>query len=153
MQKQVVVKSFLHQTSLAMSLPRFYSSLFSPGATIAGAAFLPLLQAVQEYYPGSLWVGATSEWGNEMPNPLEIGGQITKCLDKAAKAGYSTYNIYFGGHSLGGIVLESYISGHSKIANGIALLGTWLPDLLGEKPLYANPLWRPIPCQLFQGQQ
>ena len=87
---------------------------------------------------------ATSQWTNEFPNPLEIGVKITKCLEKAAEAGYSTENIYFGGHSLGGVVLESYISGHSKIANGIALLGTWLPDLLGEKSMYSNPLWKPI---------
>jgi predicted esterase len=74
-------------------------------------------------------------------------------MEKAEEAGYSTENIYFGGHSLGGIVLESYISGHSEIANGIALLGTWLPDLLGEKSMYGNPLLKPIPCCLFQGQQ
>ena len=123
--------------------------IFIPGATIPGAAYLPLLQAVQEHYPGSLWVGATSEWTNEFPNPLEIGGQISTCLEKAEEAGYSTENIYFGGHSLGGVVLESYISGHSKIANGIALLGTWLPDLLGEKSLYGNLLWKPISCCLF----
>ena len=79
-----------------------------------------------------------------MPNPLENGGRITKCLDNAIEVGYSTYNIYFGGHGLGGIVPESYISEHSKIANGIALLGTWLPDLLGEKSINSNPLWKPI---------
>ena len=112
--------------------------IFVPGAKIPGSAYLPLLEAVQEHYPGSLWVGATSEWLSEMPNPIEIGGQVTTCLDKAAEAGYSTETIFFGGHSLGGIVLESYISGHADIANGIALIGTWLPDLLGEKLMYVN---------------
>ena len=79
-----------------------------PGAHIPGTAYLPLLDAVQENYPGSLWVGATTDWLSDMPNPVEIGGQITKCKDKAAEAGYSTDVIFFGGHSLGGIVLESY---------------------------------------------
>jgi len=43
----------------------------------------------------------------------------------------STENVFFAGHSLGGIVLEQYISGNSELAKGIILLGTWLPDLVG----------------------
>ena len=106
--------------------------IFIPGAKIPGSAYLPLLDAVQEHYPGSLWVGATDGWLAEMPNPVEIGQQINKCLTKAAEAGYSTDTVFFGGHSLGGIVLETYISGHADIASGIALLGTWIPDLLSR---------------------
>jgi len=106
--------------------------IFIPGAKIPGEAYLPLLSAVQEHYPGSLWVGATTGWLAGMPNPVEIGGLINKCLDRAAEAGYSTDNVFFGGHSLGGIVLETYISGHADIASGIALLGTWIPDLLSR---------------------
>jgi len=124
--------------------------IFIPGATIPGAAYLPLLEAVQEHYPGSLWVGATSEWGNEMPNPIEIGGQIDKCLAKAQEAGYDTETVFFGGHSLGGIVLESHISGHSDKAAGIALLGTWLPDLLGEKTSGSNEY--PVPVLTAIGE-
>ena len=107
--------------------------IFIPGAKILGNAYLPLLEAVQDNYPGSLWVGATTGWLNDMPNPVEIGSRIDDCLVKASHEGLSTDNVFFGGHSLGGIVLETYISGHSKIAEGIALIGTWLPDLLGEK--------------------
>ena len=112
--------------------------IFVPGAKIPGSAYLPLLRAVQEHYPGALWVGATSEWLNDMPNPIEIGGQIKTCLAKAQDLGYATETVFFGGHSLGGIVLESHISGHADIANGIALIGTWLPDLLGEKSRCSN---------------
>merc|ERR1712106_651237 len=67
-----------------------------------------------------------------------------------AEAGYSTETIFFGGHSLGGIVLESYISGHADIANGIALIGTWLPDLLGEKLMGNNEY--PVPVLTAIGE-
>jgi len=106
--------------------------IFVPGAKIPGEAYLPLLVAIQEHYPGPLWIGATSGWLNEMPNPIEIGGQISNCLSKAKEAGFDTETVFFGGHSLGGIVLESHISSHAEIASGIALIGTWLPDLVGE---------------------
>ena len=107
--------------------------IFIPGAKLAGSSYIPLLEKVQEHYPGPLWVGATENWLNDMPNPIEIGGQISACMEAAEEQGLSTEFIFFGGHSLGGIVLESYISGHAEIARGIALIGTWLPDLLGEK--------------------
>ena len=110
--------------------------IFVPGAKIPGSAYLPLLDAVQEHFPGPLWVGATDGWLAGMPNPVEIGQQIDKCLIKAAEAGYSTDTVFFGGHSLGGIVLQTFISGHADIASGIALLGTWIPDLLSR---YDNP--------------
>jgi len=104
--------------------------IFVPGAKIAGEAYLPLLRVIQEMYPGSLWIAATTTWLNDMPNPIEIGGQINDCLDQAKALGLDTSTVYFGGHSLGGIVLESYINGHAELAQGIFLLGTWLPDLL-----------------------
>jgi len=104
--------------------------IFVPGAKLLGSSYLPLLRSIQEFYPGSLWVGATTEWLGDMPNPIQIGGQIDDCITQAEAQGLDTTKLFFGGHSLGGIVLESYISGHADIAEGIALIGTWLPDLL-----------------------
>ena len=103
-----------------------------PGATIPGENYLPLMTAVQAHYPGSLWVAATTEWAGEMPNPLEIGGQLEGCRQMAAGMGLNTENVFLAGHSLGGVVLESYVSGHSDQTPGIILLGTWLPDLLAR---------------------
>ena len=51
--------------------------IFVPGATIAGDAYIPLMESVQAHYPGSLWIAATTEWNGDMPNPLEIGGQLS----------------------------------------------------------------------------
>merc|ERR1712155_189517 len=50
----------------------------------------------------------------------------------AAGMGLNTENVFLAGHSLGGVVLESYVSGHSDQTPGIILLGTWLPDLLAR---------------------
>ena len=103
-----------------------------PGATIPGENYIPLMEAVQARYPGSLWVTATTQWAGEMPNPLEIGGQLSGCRDMADQMGLDTSNVFFAGHSLGGVVLESFVSGHAELTQGIILLGTWLPDLLAR---------------------
>ena len=47
-----------------------------------------------------------------MPNPLEVGGQLQGCKDMAAQFGLDTTNVFYAGHSLGGIVLENYVSGN-----------------------------------------
>ena len=106
--------------------------IFVPGATIPGENYLPLMTAVQAHYPGALWVAATTEWTGEMPNPLEVGAQLARCREMAADVGLNTDNVFFAGHSLGGVVLETYVSAHSDLTRGIALLGTWLPDLLAR---------------------
>ena len=41
--------------------------------------------------------------------------------------------VYIGGHSLGGIMLETYIADHPDKAAGILLIGSYLPDLFGDQ--------------------
>ena len=105
-----------------------------PGATIPGERYLPLMEAVQAHYPGGLWVAATTEWPNDSPNPVVIGDQMAECLTAAADTGLNTQNVFFAGHSLGGVVLESWVrtGSNADLTKGIALLGTWLPNLLGR---------------------
>ena len=105
-----------------------------PGATIPGESYVPLMKAVQAAYPGSLWVAATTDWTGGSPNPLEVGGQLAGCRDMAELSGLDTSNVFFAGHSLGGVVLESYVAmgDHADLTRGIILLGTWLPDLLAR---------------------
>ena len=106
-----------------------------PGATIPGERYLPLMEAVQAHYPGGLWVAATTEWPNDSPNPVVIGDQMAECLTAAADMGLNTQNVFFAGHSLGGVVLESWVrtGSNADLTKGIALLGTWLPNLLGQR--------------------
>ena len=50
---------------------------------------------------------------------------------QAEAEGHSTSNMFFGGHSLGGIVLQNYITGHQDNVQAILLYGSWVPDLVG----------------------
>ena len=65
------------------------------------------------------------------PTPLEIAEQLAGCGAAAAEAGLDTAHVFYAGHSLGGVVLESYVRRHQDTlgAAGVALLGTWLPNL------------------------
>ena len=74
-----------------------------PGAHLPGVSYLPLLQAVQvtfpmdgpegrhccvqAAYPGPLWVGATSEWNNDMPTPFEVSAQVLEGVKKGGGGG------------------------------------------------------------------
>ena len=50
----------------------------------------------------------TQSWIGNFPNPLEIAGALNDCQDQAAEAGLGG-PVYIAGHSLGGIMLETYI--------------------------------------------
>jgi len=103
-----------------------------PGAHLPGGSYMPLLRAVQAAYPGALWVGATSDWNGDMPTPMEVTDQINKCINGAANMGLDTTFVFMAGHSLGGVVLQSYIATHKDAAAAVAFIGTWLPDLTGS---------------------
>jgi len=116
-----------------------------PGAHLPGESYMPLLRAIQASYPGPLWIGATSDWLGDMPTPIEVTQQINKCLDAANSAGLSTDDVFMAGHSLGGVVLQSYIATHSTAARAVAFLGTWLPDLYSKDgPIGSNEYVVPI---------
>merc|ERR1712223_401634 len=49
--------------------------------------------------------------------------------------------IFLGGHSLGGVVLESYISNHMKEnIMGLVLFGSYLPDLPSTNNTFPVPV-------------
>ena len=53
-------------------------------------------------------------------------------------AGYSTEYVFQSGHSLGGVVLSSYIETHAERSAGIILYGSYVPDLTEEDPYEVN---------------
>ena len=56
-------------------------------------------------------------------------------------AGYSTKSIFLAGHSLGGVVLESYISDHIKDSMlGLVLFGSFLPDTSSTENTFPIPV-------------
>ena len=81
-----------------------------PGAQIPGERYLPLAQRIQAQLAdrAKVWVGVTKSFLGNFPNPLEISGAINDCLSQAAAVGYGG-PVYMAGHSLGGIMLETYI--------------------------------------------
>ena len=42
--------------------------------------------------------------------------------------GFATDRVFMSGHSLGGIILETYIRDHPKLSSGIILFGSYLAD-------------------------
>ena len=81
-----------------------------PGANIPGERYLALATKIQEELAdkASVWVGITKSWLGNFPNPLEISGALSDCLSQAAAEGLGG-PVYMAGHSLGGIMLETYI--------------------------------------------
>ena len=57
--------------------------IFVPGAKIEGQAYKPLTTALQNAFPGKLWVGLTEDWSGDMPNPIQIGHAIDACFEDA----------------------------------------------------------------------
>jgi len=76
-----------------------------------------------------------------MPNPIQIANAINACFDDAEQAGYSIYSVFLSGHSLGGVVLESYVSTHSNDnMMGLILFGSFLPDTTSTNNSYPIPV-------------
>ena len=64
-----------------------------------------------------MWTGGTSGWLGNFPNPVEIAGAVDDCLSKAHEQGLHG-NVYMAGHSLGGIMLETWIEDNPDRAAG-----------------------------------
>jgi len=115
--------------------------IFIPGAQIRGEMYGPLAQELQSQFPGKLWIGLTEDWWVTMPNPIQIGPAINACFDEAESEGYKMDAVFLGGHSLGGVVLESYISNHMKDnIMGLILFGSYLPDLPSTNNTFPVPV-------------
>jgi dienelactone hydrolase len=103
-----------------------------PGAQIAGEQYQDLGEEIQRQLPGArVWLGLTKGWLGNFPNPIEIAGALNDCLAHASSEGLAG-PVFMAGHSLGGIMLETYIKDHPDVAAGIILLGSYLPDLFGD---------------------
>ena len=108
--------SLVEAASCSLTAPTDLSSgaevglIMIPGAQIPGERYLPLAQRIQTQLAdkAKVWVGVTKSFLGNFPNPLEISGAINDCLSQASAEGYGG-PVYMAGHSLGGIMLETYI--------------------------------------------
>ena len=56
-------------------------------------------------------------------------------------SGYNIDSVFLAGHSLGGVVLESYISNHMKDnVMGLILFGSYLPDMPSTNNTFPVPV-------------
>merc|ERR1711935_195853 len=103
-----------------------------PGAQIEGKRYEDLGRAIQEQMPGArLWLGITKGWLGNFPNPIEISGAVDDCLQQGFSSSLAG-PVFIGGHSLGGIMLETWVGDNPDKAEAIILLGSYLPDLFGD---------------------
>jgi len=98
---------------------------------MGGEMYGPLSLKIQSMFPGKLWVGLTEGWFGDFPNPLEVDGGIKDCLKKAQQLGLGTQKVFEAGHSLGGIVLETWAKDNADLSTGIILYGSYLPNGFG----------------------
>jgi len=108
-----------------------FGFIFVPGAQIKGEMYGPLSLKIQSMFPGKLWVGLTEGWFGNFPNPLEVDGGIRDCFSKAQELGLGTNKVYEAGHSLGGIVLETWAKDNADMSTGIILYGSYLANGFG----------------------
>jgi len=108
-----------------------FGFIFVPGAQIKGEMYGPLSVKIQSMFPGKMWVGLTVGWLGDFPNPLEADGGIRDCFKKAQELGLGTSKVYEAGHSLGGIVLETWARDNADMSAGIILFGSYLADGFG----------------------
>lgn len=96
------------------------------GAQIKPQQYAPLVDVLQTLSQCSLWVGIP-DYHFDVPEPLEIGSGIDRILKSMkAKGMNDSIPLFFGGHSLGGVILQDYLQNHSTIAKGQILMGSFL---------------------------
>ena len=96
------------------------------GAQIKPEQYAPLIDVLQTISQYSLWVGIP-DYHFDVPEPLEIGSGIDRILKSMkAKGMNDSVPLFFGGHSLGGVILQDYLQNHSTIAKGQILMGSFL---------------------------
>ena len=96
------------------------------GAQIKPDQYVPLARAIQDACSESLWVGIP-EFLADIAEPLVLSKGIAKVLQVMSSQGMkSDVKVFFGGHSLGGAVLQDYVKNNAKSATAQILMGSFL---------------------------
>ncbi|CAL4059471.1 unnamed protein product, partial [Meganyctiphanes norvegica] len=106
--------------------------LIVPGAYINGEAYQDLGEAVQAASPLRLWVALVRPFAFDLPNPVEVSPDIDHALQTMRDMGMDTEYIFIAGHSLGGVVLQSWVSSHIDETSGMVMLGSELQTPMNE---------------------
>lgn len=98
--------------------PKFFDNntqdvglVFVQGAFIPARNYQTFFQALQEKYERNLWI-ALVEFPFDMPEPLLMENEIKDAFSALEKANMNVTEqtpFFFGGHSLGGIMIQDYV--------------------------------------------
>lgn len=102
--------------------------LFAQGAQIPTSQYSPLLQQLQEAVPFPLWVGIPQCAFDVCAIPGTLASGMARIKSTMASKGMtSIQRIYFAGHSLGGAMLPDFVASATEKADGMVLLGSFIP--------------------------
>lgn len=108
--------------------------VFIQGAYIPAKGYTQFSLKLQEKFDGRLWVALT-EFFDNLPDPLVFESKLNEAFSDLQKAGLkltSKTPVFFGGHSLGGYVLQSFMLKDKRyqtlpvLAAGLILEGSFV---------------------------
>ena len=99
--------------------------IFMQGADIEASTYVPLLKMLQTKSSLKLWVGIPDLFMNVV-NPLDMNKGIEKIRSKMEEGGMKASYRYYGGHSLGGAMIQMWANDHQEEVDGQILLGSFL---------------------------
>ncbi|XP_033635012.1 uncharacterized protein LOC117296280 [Asterias rubens] len=112
-----------------------------PGAEISGGRYKPLAEAIQASSPLQLWIGITSGYRRDTPNPLELTTAIDLALSDLRAAGMGIFvPVFMAGHSLGGVFGQDYAASNANRVAGILLWGSYLTGANRDLASYPVPV-------------
>jgi len=98
------------------------------GALCDNAEYTEIAQAVQAegaMNGQSIWVGLPS-FISGSPDPVTLPGKVTSTVESLRKMGFTGDNIVMAGHSLGGVMSQSYTETHADTIKAQVLMGSVL---------------------------
>eukprot|EP00301_Raphidiophrys_heterophryoidea_P016267 c25825_g1_i1.p1 GENE.c25825_g1_i1~~c25825_g1_i1.p1 ORF type:complete len:693 (+),score=141.58 c25825_g1_i1:108-2081(+) len=111
----------LPPTTNTSSLPDI-SLVWIQGALVPNERYLPLMTRLQQTCTDfRIWIGIPSLPLNT-PTPVTIGGGINDVLKTMKAQGMENTINFYGGHSLGTVMLQDYITGHPELNTSAQIL-------------------------------
>jgi hypothetical protein len=102
------------------------SFIMIQGAQIKPDQYVPLAKAIQAAVDRPLWIGIP-EFLGDIAEPLVLSRGISNILKSMVSQGMkSDVKTFFGGHSLGGAVLQDYVESNANSVAGQILMGSFL---------------------------
>lgn len=76
-------------------------------------------------HPAKVWIAMPSFTLNT-PDPATMGHAVSTSMKALADAGFTGDMVLMAGHSLGGVMSQKYVVGHTDTIKGLMLMGSVL---------------------------